>query len=115
MSAEALLENPALFSNSIPDLDALALEYLDLAEKYPGANDSCIRGHLFKILFTGLSKNTDLRERLVKAGGIANFREIALELRQRRLDIPIEDKLGWYLRYWKKLTPRHYLKGITAL
>ena len=29
-SAEALLENPALFSGKILDLDDLALEYLDL-------------------------------------------------------------------------------------
>lgn len=62
----------------IEDLDDLALEYLDLAEQYPGANDSCIRAHLFKMLYTGLSKNIDLRERLVKAFGIANFREIVL-------------------------------------
>lgn len=56
----------------------MALEYLDLAEKYPGANDSCIRGHLFKMLYTGLSKNIDLRDKLVKTYGIANFREIVL-------------------------------------
>jgi|JI61114BRNA_FD_contig_41_828505_length_803_multi_4_in_0_out_0_1 tRNA-dihydrouridine synthase 1 len=61
MSSEALLENPALFSGQIVDLDRLGFEYLELAEKYPGANDSCIRAHLFKILFTGLSKNVDLR------------------------------------------------------
>jgi hypothetical protein len=36
------------------------------------------------MLFTGLSKHIDLRERLVKAFGIANFREIVLELKQRR-------------------------------
>ena len=55
-----------------------------MAEKYPGANDSCIRAHLFKMLFTGLSQNVDLRERLVKAMGINTFRAIASELKERR-------------------------------
>jgi len=32
MSAEALLENPALFSGKQYDLDDLALEYLDICE-----------------------------------------------------------------------------------
>lgn len=33
MSAESLLENPALFSEKIVDLDDLALEYLNLCEQ----------------------------------------------------------------------------------
>ena len=68
MSAEALLENPALFSGTIKDLDLIAKEYLDLAEKYPGAGPSCIRAHLFKMLYIGLSTHIDLRERMTKAG-----------------------------------------------
>ena len=78
MSSEALLENPALFSGKVVDLDRLALQYLELAEKHPGANDSCLRGHMFKIMFTGLQKHTDLRERLVRASGLGNFRQIVL-------------------------------------
>lgn len=34
---------------------------MEMVEKYPGASISCIRGHLFKILFKGLSENIDLR------------------------------------------------------
>jgi hypothetical protein len=56
-----------LFSGKIHDLDEIALEYLELAQKYKGASTSCIRAHLFKILYVGLQKNTDLRERLAKA------------------------------------------------
>ena len=52
-----------------------------MAEKYAGADDSCIRAHLFKMMFTGLSVHTDLREKLVKAKGIEEFRAIALEMR----------------------------------
>ena len=74
MSAEALLENPALFSGKVVDLDGLALEYLSLAEQHPGADDSCIRAHMFKLMFTGLSQHIDLRERLTKARGLDSFR-----------------------------------------
>ena len=35
MSAEALLENPALFSGEIVDFDDLALELLELCKVYP--------------------------------------------------------------------------------
>lgn len=61
MSAESLLENPALFSNQILCLDGLALEYLNMVEKYLGASDSIIKAHLFKMLFKGLQMNIDLR------------------------------------------------------
>ena len=96
------------------DLDRLAFEYLELAEKYPGADDSCMRAHLFKILFTGLAANTDLRDRMTKAMGIDNFRQIVAELNQRRVDITAEAKLGWYLRYWKEHPAAYYLNGIAV-
>jgi len=35
MSAEALLENPALFSGKTLDLDDIALEYLKICEEFP--------------------------------------------------------------------------------
>lgn len=89
MSAEALLENPALFSGQIVNLDRLAFEYLELAEQHPGADNSCIRAHLFKMLFTGLAIHIDLRERLVKTMGIDNFRQIVHELNMRRVDIAV--------------------------
>ena len=66
MSAEALLENPALFSGEIHDLDRVALEYLELANIHE-TGPSTVRAHLFKILFTGLTSNVDLRDRMVKA------------------------------------------------
>ena len=53
MSSESLLENPALFSGKIHNLDDLALEYLEICQTYN--TDPCyIRPHLFKMLFTGL-------------------------------------------------------------
>jgi tRNA-dihydrouridine synthase 1 len=53
MSSEALLENPALFSGMIHDMDTVALDYLELSKKY-NPDVSQIRGHLFKILYAGL-------------------------------------------------------------
>jgi tRNA-dihydrouridine synthase 1 len=53
MSSESLLENPALFSGKIYDLDDIALEYLEICKKYP-TDPAYIRAHLFKMLFTGL-------------------------------------------------------------
>lgn len=53
MSSEALLENPALFSGEIKDLDDLAVEYMELALVHK-AKLSEIKGHLFKLLHKGL-------------------------------------------------------------
>jgi hypothetical protein len=86
MSAESLLENPALFSGKIYDLDEIALEYLDLASKYKGASTSCIRGHLFKILYVGLQQHTDLRDRLARSNH-EDFLPIVTELKERRLGL----------------------------
>ncbi len=52
MSSEALLENPALFTGKIYDLDFLAAEYVEMAKLYKPEN-SQIRGHIFKIMHVG--------------------------------------------------------------
>ena len=44
---------------------------------------------MFKIMFTGLNKNIDLRQRLVKAGGIDTFREIVFEMIERRKEVSV--------------------------
>ena len=36
MSSECVLENPALFTGMVPDLDEIAEEYLQMVEQYPG-------------------------------------------------------------------------------
>jgi len=64
MSAEGLLENPALFSGKEVDLDEIALEYLDLVEKQYPTPHFFVKSHLFKILHTGLQQHTDLRSKL---------------------------------------------------
>jgi len=101
MSSESLLENPALFSNQVHDLDDLALEYLDLCKLYE-TDSSYIKAHLFKMLYTGLQQSVDLRDKLVTEVTLDGFYQIANELKQRRLHLNRIDKFGWYERYQKK-------------
>lgn len=58
MSSEALLENPALFSGKVHDLDDIALDYLEHAIKYK-ADIAQVRAHIFKYLYAGLSVNNN--------------------------------------------------------
>ena len=52
-----------------------------MTEKYPGADISCIRAHLFKVLYKGLSENVDLRERMVQSHSLVEFKNIVNELK----------------------------------
>jgi tRNA-dihydrouridine synthase 1 len=114
MSAEGQLYNPALF-NGLTLLSApspknanylsderillrhprhcdLALEYLDivLSQKTPTIV-SAVKGHLFKIMRPGLTKEKDLRERLGKVKidpkapmqGYQEYVKICKELKER--------------------------------
>lgn len=63
---QGLLENPALFSNKLVDLDQLAREYIALVKQHK-TGTSAIKAHLFKILFRGLNLHVELRDRLAKA------------------------------------------------
>lgn len=100
MSAEALLENPALFSGEkLIDLDALAKEYIEFWQKYDGKNLRYLKPHLFKILHQGLKEHSDLRTRLGEAKTFEEHSLVMEELAERRKDIQIEDKFGWYHRY----------------
>ena len=59
MSAEGILENPALFNgNELIDLDEIAKEYLEFVIKYPD-QISYVKSHLFKLLHSGLKVHTD--------------------------------------------------------
>ena len=90
MSSESILEYAALFDPSkVYDMDEIALEYLDLYQKYPEECDrSCIRAHMFKFLHTGLSVHTDLRDKLAKIQTTEDFRSLVLDMKERRKDIP---------------------------
>lgn len=60
-------------------MDDIMLEYIEMYEKYPGEADlKCLRSHMFKFLYTGLSKHTDIRDNLNKAKGYDPIKDIAL-------------------------------------
>lgn len=99
MSAESLLENPALFSGEVHDLDQLAQEYFDLWKKYDNGNLKYLKPHLFKILHKGLGEHVDLRDKLAKIQGADEIEKVIKELAERRKDVRKEDKFGWYERY----------------
>lgn len=101
MSAESLLENPALFSGKLYDLDDLAIEYMQMAKEY-SARYQEIKAHLFRILYTGLQVHVDIREKLVKAKDWEDMNLVVIELREKRRDVEPEAKLGWYVRFWHK-------------
>jgi len=101
MSSESLLENPALFSGKVKDLDSLAMEYLEICKTY-ATDPAYIRPHLFKMLYTGLMQYTDLREDLTKAKTLEELSIITKKVYEfRKLENP-EIKIGWYLRYMPK-------------
>ena len=78
MSSECILENPALFTGEVPDLDEIAEEYLEMVEKYPGeCYGSHVKKHLFTFLYTGLTEHTDLRNKLGVARSIPEMAAIA--------------------------------------
>jgi tRNA-dihydrouridine synthase 1 len=83
MSAEALLENPALYSGKIYDLDDLAYEYMMMAIQYRARHQE-VKSHLFRILYTGLSEHVDVREKLTKSYTHDEFLAVVVELRTRR-------------------------------
>lgn len=81
MSAESLLEDPALFSpkrllpgGEMTSLDGpkLLLEYLELVEEFP-VPYRMIKGHAFKLLGPWLTEFVDLREELNRG---ANVRDV---------------------------------------
>ena len=81
MSAESLLEDPALFSSerllpggAMAPLDGprLLLEYLELVERYP-VPYRMVKGHAFKLLGPWLTEFIDLREELNRG---ANVRDV---------------------------------------
>jgi tRNA-dihydrouridine synthase 1 len=60
MSAEGLLENPALFAAEGAPLEALVAEYIELARAYPPRCLRPVRGHLFKMLYAEVTAHTAL-------------------------------------------------------
>lgn len=101
MSSEAILENPALFANLTPDLDDIAIEYIDFALKF-GANLYQARSHLVKFHFDYLTKNQGRFGRLFKIKNFEDLKKFSLEIKAHNKDIPSKEKKTWYLRKHSK-------------
>jgi tRNA-dihydrouridine synthase 1 len=104
MSAEAILEYPALFSDrnkeGVLDMDVLVADYLECTEKFPD-QEHFVKSHLFKLLYMAFKEHTDLREKLTLSKTLAEYKEVASEVQKRRQGVALADKLGWYYRYHK--------------
>jgi len=107
MSSEAILETPSLFSGEAKTQDEFALEYLNLAEQYPHQGpfeNRCIKTHMFRFLYAGLQRHTDLRDLLGAAKSVDDIRAVVSSMRDRRAseEGTFPDR-GWYRRYREPL------------
>eukprot|EP01080_Neovahlkampfia_damariscottae_P010205 gene10205-2624_t len=96
MSADALLFDPAFFSNKKISLITLAQEYLDFCKIHFTPNQM-IRPHLFKLLDDYMGIHIDLREKLANhTKNLDEFQEIITELKYRvdnNIPPPTKDKI----------------------
>lgn len=130
MSAEGNLYNPAIFESRYPPSWEMALEYLDLVEKYP-CPLSYIRGHLFKLFHhvLCLPSNKDVRFELANKSTLEDFRKVATVIRDRYK--PFHDGIEvwkegycdhydlslppWLCKPYVRPPPEEYFKKMTEL
>lgn len=113
MVSEAILEIPTFFSPVSLTPIQMAREYLQFAEQYK-FNDvdmSCLRGHLFKILYHLMNVHTDLRLELAtkkpeEFPAIIDRLEKAIEAQEDKS--VYEKELTWYNRH---IIDRSYLEN----
>lgn len=127
MSAEGNLYNPCLFEGRNPTAWEMALEYLELAEKFP-CPTSYVRGHLFKLFqhCLCLPENFELRSDLATGSNLSDFRSTVLQLRDRYLPFhegtktwPGDTGIGynlilppWICQPYVRITPEEHLKKL---
>ena len=58
---------------------------------------------MFKFLHTGFQKHTDIRDVLNKSKGYEPIKQVAIMMKERRIDEAPEEKIGWYYRHWKNM------------
>jgi len=93
MTAEGNLHNPALFTGKETLVWDLALEYLDLAQKFP-CPVGYIRGHVFKMCHHALSVHKDVRELVASARTVEEFTSAVHLLRDKCADDMEEAKVN---------------------
>lgn len=102
MSSEGLLEVPCLFSGRSVPQDQLTKEYLDLAMQY-ATDPKIVKAHLFRFLYAGLQRHTDLRDQLSHVRNMQEMVTVADILRHRRVEEQqagnVWPDVGWYRRH----------------
>jgi len=83
MSAETILENPALFSGKIVDSFDISHEYLDICETMHTTKFKYIRIHLLQMLKAGFDKYPDLRDCVGRTRTIPQARCVIEQIRER--------------------------------
>jgi tRNA-dihydrouridine synthase 1 len=100
MSSEKLLEYPPIFTKKLYDLDDVALEYLDICKEV-GCDLAFVRGHLFKFYYQACQMEPKYNQKLVNINDLDEYIQLGQEIKELRKDVPLEDKLCWYMRYRK--------------
>ncbi|XP_042225553.1 tRNA-dihydrouridine(16/17) synthase [NAD(P)(+)]-like [Homarus americanus] len=128
MSAEGNLHNPAIFKGTHPPVWEMALEYLQLAIRYP-CPTSYARGHVFKLLHHCLcmSENFDLRYRLSKTSSAEEMVVVVQNLKDRMMPYYTGEKpwnpepdgeqarlpmAPWLCQPYVRIPPEEHLKKI---
>ena len=131
MSAEGHLTNPAIFAGINPPVWDVAIEYLDLVDKYP-CPTSYVRGHMFKLLnhCFMMKQNFDLREVIARSHSLPEFRQTVFKLKERFADyhsgektfeMPDELKVfnlkfpPWICQPYVRAPPEQYLEKMKRL
>jgi len=83
MSAETILENPALFSGKNVDSFDISYEYLDICENIHPTKYKYIRIHLLQMLKARLDKYPDLRDCFGRTWTISQARCVIEQIRER--------------------------------
>ncbi|KAL7066323.1 dihydrouridine synthase family protein [Cryptosporidium serpentis] len=113
MSAEAILEDPWLFSRfknkniNRPSQFDLVDEYIDICKKYPPPNNSIVRSHLYRIFHTILNipGASRFRDKINVAKDLSDFKIFNEELRnffinfQNKFHKDIPQVGFWYIRH----------------
>ena len=114
MSSEAILENPALFSDSKDPQTGehvsqlrLAEEYLALAKEHPPRIIKIVRGHIMKILYRYFTIYTDLRDDCqLRTLTVEDFAPIIASIKERLSKVSPEERThieakeqSWYFRH----------------
>ncbi|OAF72156.1 hypothetical protein A3Q56_00035 [Intoshia linei] len=92
MVAEALLHNPALFSNVKISCINIAFEYLEMCDKY-NESFNFIRGHIFRLVRQFIHQFTDIRDRLSKNITIDEYKATLFDLEKKILEMPPDDAI----------------------